>query len=71
MPVVVSGNYRLGDIRHNFADISLAKNILGYEPKWTFEQGIEEFSKWVNQQEIQEDKYDASIEEMKEKGLYK
>ena len=71
VPVTVSGNYRLGDIRHNFADISLAKNILGYEPKWTFEQGIEEFSKWVNQQEIQEDKYDASIEEMKEKGLYK
>lgn len=71
VPVVVSGNYRLGDIRHNFADISLAKNILGYEPKWTFEQGIAEFSKWVNQQEIQEDKYEASIEEMKEKGLYK
>ena len=71
VPITISGNYRLGDIRHNFADISLAKNILGYEPKWTFEQGIEEFSKWVNQQEIQEDKYDASIEEMKEKGLYK
>ncbi|WP_343522473.1 NAD-dependent epimerase/dehydratase family protein [Pedobacter sp.] len=71
VPVTVSGNYRLGDIRHNFADITLAKDILGYEPKWSFEKGIGEFAKWVNEQEIQEDKYDASIQEMKDKGLYK
>ncbi|MBR4846235.1 MAG: NAD-dependent epimerase/dehydratase family protein [Bacteroidaceae bacterium] len=71
VPISVSGNYRLGDIRHNYADITLARNILGFEPKWSFSQGIEQFTKWVNQQEIQEDKYDASIEEMKQKGLYK
>ena len=64
-------NYRLGDIRHNYADITLARNILGFEPKWSFSQGIEQFTNWVNQQEIQEDKYEASIEEMKRKGLYK
>ena len=71
VPVTVSGNYRLGDIRHNYADITLARNILGFEPKWSFSQGIEQFTTWVNQQEIQEDKYEASIEEMKRKGLYK
>lgn len=71
VPITVSGNYRLGDIRHNYADITLARNILGYEPKWNFPQGIEQFTNWVNQQEIQEDKYEASIEEMKRKGLYK
>lgn len=71
VPVTVSGNYRLGDIRHNFADISFAKKILGFEPKWSFKDGIAQFCKWVNQQEIQEDKYEASIEEMMKKGLYK
>lgn len=71
VPITVSGNYRLGDIRHNYADITLARQILGFKPKWNFSDGIEQFTKWVNQQEIQEDKYEASIEEMKKKGLYK
>ena len=71
VPVRVSGNYRLGDIRHNYADITAARTILGFEPKWSFSDGIGEFVKWVNRQEVQEDKYEASIEEMKRKGLYK
>ncbi len=71
VPVTVSGNYRLGDIRHNYADITLAKQLLGYVPKWSFDAGIEKFVEWVNLQDVKEDKYDASIAEMKKKGLYK
>jgi len=71
VPITVSGNYRLGDIRHNYADITSARQILGFEPKWNFSDGIEQFTNWVNQQEVQEDNYEASIEEMKKKGLYK
>lgn len=71
VPVTVSGNYRIGDIRHNYADITLARTILGFNPRWNFSQGIEQFTNWVNLQEIQEDKYEASIEEMQRKGLYK
>lgn len=70
-PLNVSGNYRLGDIRHNYADISLAKKILDFEPKWSFDQGIKQFSEWVNKQELQKDNYEASLEEMKQKGLFK
>jgi len=70
-PIQISGNYRLGDIRHNFADITKIKSELGFEPKWSFDKGIEAFTNWVNQQEIPEDKYESSIEEMKKKGLYK
>ena len=36
-------------------------------PKYTFEQGIKEFAKWVSTQEIEVSKYEASIKEMKEK----
>ncbi len=71
VPLTVSGNYRLGDIRHNYADITLAKQILGFEPKWTFDAGIKQFTDWVNQQELQTDNYEASLEEMKKKGLFK
>jgi dTDP-L-rhamnose 4-epimerase len=71
IPIQISGNYRLGDIRHNFADISKIKIELGFEPKWSFDKGIHAFTDWVNEQEIPEDKYELSIEEMKNKGLYK
>ena len=69
--VSVSGDYRLGDIRHNVADISKARDILGFKPQVMFEEGIKRFSDWVKQQEVEEDKYEASLEEMKRKGLMK
>ena len=71
VPVTVTGNFRLGDIRHNFADLSKIKSKLGFEPKVHFEEGIKNFSEWVLQQEIQEDRLSESLEEMKKKGLYK
>lgn len=71
VPLKVSGNYRLGDIRHNYADITLAKNILKFQPKVSFDEGIKRFTDWVNRQELQTDNYEASLEEMKQKGLFK
>lgn len=69
--IEISGNFRLGDIRHNFADISKAKKLLGYEPKYTFEKGMKKFVEWVNNQPVEQDNYEVSISEMKAKGLYK
>lgn len=71
VPITISGNYRLGDIRHNFADITKISSMLNFVPKISFKQGLEKFTNWVNSQEIQEDYYQKSIEEMKSKGLYK
>lgn len=36
-----------GDVNITYADISKAKNLLGYEPKIEFEEGIRRFIKWV------------------------
>jgi dTDP-L-rhamnose 4-epimerase len=69
--VNVSGNYRLGDIRHNYADLTKIKEMLGFEPKYDFGSGIKMFTKWVLTQEIKVSKYEESIAEMKEKGLFK
>lgn len=71
VPITISGNYRLGDIRHNYADISKARQLLGFEPKISFKEGLRQFTDWVNTQEVEEDKYQQSIDEMKAKGLYK
>ena len=67
----VSGNFRIGDIRHNYADITLANKVLGYTPKVSFSKGIKIFCDWVNLQSVQKDRYEESIKEMKVKGLYK
>lgn len=69
--IKVTGNFRLGDIRHNYADLSKIKEKLNFQPQYDFQKGVEIFTKWVNSQEVQTDNYEKSIEEMKAKGLYK
>lgn len=69
--ISVSSNYRLGDIRDNYADLTKIKEKLGFEPKVSFEEGIRKFTAWVDKQDVVEDKYEKSIKEMKDKGLYK
>jgi dTDP-L-rhamnose 4-epimerase len=71
VPITISGNYRIGDIRHNYADLTKITNKLGFKPKFSFDEGLKLFTKWVDKQEVQNDNYEKSIEEMKSKGLYK
>jgi dTDP-L-rhamnose 4-epimerase len=71
VPVAVTGNFRLGDIRHNVADLTLIGDILGYEPKTDFRAGVEKFAKWVGVQNSVADGYEASLEEMRKRKLLK
>lgn len=71
VPVQVTGNYRLGDIRHNYADISRIRSLLGFNPAVSFEEGLRKFTNWVNEQEVASSRYEESIKEMKAKGLMK
>jgi len=71
VPIKISGNFRMGDIRHNCADGSKIKKMLGFVPKVEFVKGIGLFTNWVNEQQVQVDHYSESIEEMKKRGLYK
>ena len=70
-PLEISGQYRKGDIRHNFADMHLIKEKLGFIPTVDFETGIAQFCNWVKSQEIKTDQYEQSLAEMKGKGLLK
>lgn len=67
----VSGDYRLGDIRHNIADLTKAKSLIGFEPTVQFQDGIKQFLEWADKEDSGEDLYQKSLSEMKEKGLLK
>ena len=69
--VEVTGNYRVGDIRHNYADISKAEELLPFKPTVDFKTGIKRFVEWVLTQEEVKDRYEASLKEMKEKKMFK
>ncbi|MHA1987715.1 MAG: GDP-mannose 4,6-dehydratase [Promethearchaeota archaeon] len=69
---IYNQQYRVGDIRHCVADISKIKEKLGYEPKISFDQGIEEYIKWIKKQTNKiQDKTEEALAELKEKGLLK
>jgi dTDP-L-rhamnose 4-epimerase len=75
IPLVVSGQYRLGDIRHNYADISAIGQLLSFAPKVHLEEGIDRFVRWVKTQPIvqngAEDGLDRANRELIERGLMK
>jgi dTDP-L-rhamnose 4-epimerase len=70
--IKISGAFREGDIRHNFADLTLIKEVVGFEPKWSFKDGLHSFIDWaLKQNDIPKDTtdYRKSLGELKEKGL--
>ncbi|WP_341958209.1 NAD-dependent epimerase/dehydratase family protein [Microbacterium sp. LWH13-1.2] len=71
VPTHISGNYRLGDIRHNVADTSRLKEILGFEPETPFEVGVQRFVDWVKNEPEEGDSYQKSLDEMAARNLLK
>lgn len=69
--ISVTGNFRLGDIRHNYADMTRAAERLGFAPKVDFDTGIARFVAWALEQGPKASDYAGSIEEMRRKGLLK
>lgn len=64
----ITGKYRMGDIRHCFADISKTKNILGFEPQVAFEDGLYELAEWLKDQ-IATDNVSKASSELSSRGL--
>lgn len=64
----VTGKYRVGDIRHCFADIGRARKSLGYVPQVTMEEGLREMAEWLEGQ-IASDQVEFATRELAERGL--
>jgi dTDP-L-rhamnose 4-epimerase len=58
------------DIRHNTADISRARQTLGYAPKISLEEGFSELIEWAKTTpDVAVDFFDKALQELQEKGL--
>jgi dTDP-L-rhamnose 4-epimerase len=64
----ITGKYRAGDIRHCFADISKAREVLGYEPRVGLEEGLIDLASWLEGQ-IASDHVAESRNELAARGL--
>jgi dTDP-L-rhamnose 4-epimerase len=67
----VSGQYRVGDIRHNVADLTKVNQVLGFSPSVSIDEGLGRFVDWVKGERTQSDRYEESLEELRAKGLFK
>lgn len=68
IPVEITGKYRVGDIRHCFADTSKIKSLLGFEPGVDFEEGLLELAEWLKTQ-IATDNVSKASQELSSRGL--
>jgi dTDP-L-rhamnose 4-epimerase len=64
----ITGKYRVGDIRHCFADISLTRSLLGYEPRVQFEDSLVELAQWL-QGQVAVDNVQQAAAELHARGL--
>jgi dTDP-L-rhamnose 4-epimerase len=64
----ITGEYRVGDIRHCFADIHRAREVLRFEPAVSLDEGIEELARWLEGQ-VADDRVDDARRELTMRGL--
>ena len=64
----LTGKFRAGDIRHCFADVTLARNTLGFEAEVALEDGMAELARWLEGQ-VATDRFDEAAAELTERGL--
>jgi dTDP-L-rhamnose 4-epimerase len=65
----VTGEYRLGDIRHNSADITRLGTVLGITPRVPLEQGLGRFAEWVRREPLPDDMLPAANDELKRRKM--
>lgn len=68
---VVTSKYRVGDIRHCFADITKARQLLGYTPQVRFEDGLLELAEWLasTHETVAHDNFMHASAELDRRGL--
>lgn len=64
----ISGKYRVGDIRHCFADINKTEEVIGFRPQVDIESGIVNLAEWLETQ-VADDKVSSMKKELEKRGL--
>ena len=68
--IKITGDFRIGDIAHNKADITRAREILNFTPTICLEDGLKEFCSWVVRQDKDNSGYERSLSEMEKAGMF-
>lgn len=69
--VTITGAFRQGDIRHNFADITKIQAATGFTPRVEFAEGLKLFLDWAEDQVAMPTAYESSLDELRERGLFR
>lgn len=67
--LVTTSEFRLGDIRHNYADLRRLQTVLGCTPKISINTGMKRFASWVRSQPLAEDRLDQANAELRARKL--
>lgn len=70
VPIRVTGGFRVGDVRHAFADTRRASQILGFEAKTPLADGLGRWLRWAEASEYR-DTTDTAAVQLAERGLYR
>lgn len=66
---VVTGQYRLGDIRHGYADLTAIRSRLQFAPAVSLDEGLTYFADWVKSQPVEPDRLEIATEQLVVRGL--
>jgi dTDP-L-rhamnose 4-epimerase len=69
VPIKVTGQYRIGDIRHCYADLTEAKRLLGFDVKVSLESGLSRFCGWAQSEPVHEDQLEKAAAELRARKL--
>lgn len=64
----ITGKYRVGDVRHCFADIGKARSLLGFVPDMSLDNGLSELASWLEGQ-VAVDHVERAARELSQRGL--
>jgi dTDP-L-rhamnose 4-epimerase len=67
--VQVTGQYRVGDIRHNYADMTASASVLGFTPAISLQEGLGRFAAWVHTQPLPVDRLEEANKELRARKL--
>lgn len=67
--ILITGNSRVGDVRHNFADLTKIRTAFAFTPHVCFRQGLPRFLDWAAGQSAVLSGYESSLQEMSDRGL--
>jgi dTDP-L-rhamnose 4-epimerase len=69
--IEVNANYRVGDIRHCWADMRRIKADLGFEPRVGLHEGLADLAAWAMKEDVFTDDLDRATRELAKAGLYR